>query len=109
MFYNLTVVGIDVLRIWIGPLPPWLCRIYIILLVSIWNSFTLILFTMTVIKFVILWILKRMPEVNDELATKVIIGSVCGWTMFECIAKFDVFYSAKPVVNEVNLLQNTYH
>ena len=49
-----------------------------------------------------------MPEVNDELATKVIIGSVCGWTMFECIAKFDVFYSAKPVVNEVNGLKNSY-
>ena len=101
MLYNILVLGLDVLRVWIGPLPPWLCTSYIVLKGFLYNSFTLVLFTLTVMKYVFLCILKRVPEMNDELVTRIVIGGVCIWSALELCAKF-LMFPGKPVVNEVS-------
>ena len=103
MLYNILVLGLDVLRVWIGPLPPWLCTSYIVLKGFLYNSFTLVLFTLTVMKYVFLCILKRVPEMNDELVTRIVIGGVCIWSALELCAKF-LMFPGKPVVNEVSLI-----
>ena len=65
------------------------------------NAFVLVLGILTIMKFLFLCVLQRIPEMNDEAITQGIIGSVCLWGSFEMYIKF-LLGNNKPVVNEVS-------
>ena len=100
ILFEILVVGLDNLRLWVDHLPPWLCTFYIILRSFLFNAIVLILCILTFIKFTFLCVMKRIPEMNDECISRAIIGSVCIWGVVEVCVKFLMFEN-KPVVNEV--------
>ena len=100
ILFEILVVGLDNLRLWVDHLSPWLCTFYIILRSFLFNAIVLILCILTFIKFTFLCVMKRIPELNDECMSRAIIGSVCIWGVVEVYVKFLMFEN-KPVVNEV--------
>ena len=64
---------IDILMIWIGPLPRWLCDFNIIVRCATFASCLSILATLSLIKFLFLCIYERIPEINEDFWAKVII------------------------------------
>ena len=100
ILFEILVVGLDNLRLWVDHLPSWLCTFYIILRSFLFNAIVLILCILTFIKFTFLCVMKRIPEMNDECISRAIIGSVCIWGVVEVCVKFLMFEN-KPVVNEV--------
>ena len=69
------------------------------------NTTILVLCILTVIKFIFLCILKRVPQMNDDYVARLIIGSVSAWGIIEIYVKF-LMYEYKPVMNEVMICYN---
>ena len=101
MIYEVVIVGLDVLRMWIGPLPEAVC-----LMINMGKcfgpmTFVIIITVITVMKFYFLCVLKRVPEFDDDLIAKRIIGAVMIFGTAITAVKYG-FWS-NPSMNEVQL------
>ena len=102
ILFSIMVVGLDNLRLWVDHFPSWLCTLKIMLRSFLFNTVIFVLCILTIIKFTILCILQRVPQMNDDFVAKTIIGSVSVWGIIEIYHKF-LMFDNKPVMNEVTL------
>ena len=102
ILFLIMVVGLDNLRLRVDHFPSWLCTLKIMLRSFLFNIVVFVLCILTIIKFTILCILQRVPEMNDDFVAKTIIGSVSVWGIIEIYHKF-LMFDNKPVMNELTL------
>ena len=103
VIFGVVLFGLENLQLWFDNLPPWFCTFKVLLRGVLFNTAVLILCILTIIKFLFLCILRRVPEMNDDLVARIIICSVSLWGIIENVMKF-LFFDYKPVVNEVRSL-----
>ena len=99
MVYQVVVVGLDVLRMWIGPLPEVVC-----LMINMAKSFGVMTFVsiitiLTTMKYIFLCVLKYVPEFDDDKISKIIIGTVMIFGNVITGVKFGFWNN--PSLNEV--------
>ena len=68
--------GIDIIRVWFGPLNYDLCTFNSFLKIFTFIAVCITYTVLTVIKFVFLCVLKRIPEMDDDFVSMIIIRSV---------------------------------
>ena len=62
------------LRVWFGPLPLAICQIQgYFTFILVFNFCLLIVFTITLLKFMFICVWKRMREMNDDLIARIIV------------------------------------
>ena len=72
--YGITLCGIRNLRVWIGPLPTFICYMDGMLTYAIIFGFTIfMLFQITLTRFMFICVWKRMKEINDDLLVRVCV------------------------------------
>ena len=76
ILYYTIISGTDLLRIWVGPLPNFACFVLACLRSVLFVQTLMILCALTVIKFVFLCVLKRVPDMDDDLAAKWVLRSI---------------------------------
>ena len=89
---------VDVLRVWIGPLPEKICTFGIMIKNYTFISEVLLVASITILKFTFLCILKRIPEMDDDLVAKGIIQFVSFFTVSIVGSKF---WYEKPNMQQV--------
>ena len=92
---------IDVLRIWIGPLPEIICTFGIMIKNYIFISQVLLFTSITILKFTFLCVLKRIPEMDDDKVAKGIIRFIVFTTVSIVGSKF---WYEKPNMQQVRVL-----
>ena len=101
MVYEVVIVGLDVLRMWIGPLPEGVC-----LMINMGKcfgpmTFVIIITIITVMKYYFLCVLKRVPEFDDDLMARRILGVVIIFGTAITALKYGFWRN--PSMNEVQL------
>ena len=57
---------LDVLRIWLGPFPSWICTFEVMVKNQTFISIVLAITSVTILKFTFLCVLRRIPEIDDD-------------------------------------------
>ena len=96
---------IDMLRIWMGPLPSEICTFSIMARNYYFSSIVMVYSSLTVIKFIVLCILKWVPEIDDDFAAKCIIRSIVTVCLLLVGTKF---WNEKPNLQQVNICDISY-
>ena len=91
---------IDMLRIWMGPLPSQICTLSIMARNYYFSLIVMVYSSLTVIKFIVLCILKRVPEIDDDFVAKCIIRSIVSIFLVLVGSKF---WNEKPTLQQVNI------
>ena len=104
MIYEVVIVGLDVLGMWIGPLPEVVC-----LMINMAKSFGVMTFVsiitiLTTMKYIFLCVLRRVPEFDDDKISKIIIGTVMIFGGVITGVKFGFWNN--PSLNEVKNKSN---
>ena len=99
MIYQVVVVGLDVLRMWTGPLPEVVC-----LMLNMAKSFGVMTFVsiitiLSTMKYLFLCVLQYVPEFDDDKISKIIIGTVM--TFGSAITGVKYGFWKNPSLNEV--------
>ena len=99
MIYEVVLVGLDILRMWIGPLPEVVC-----LMINMSKSFGVVSFVsiitiLTTIKYIFLCVLKYVPEFDDDKISKIIIRTVMIFGIVITGVKYGFWNN--PSLNEV--------
>ena len=96
---------VDVLRVWMGPLPEKICTFGIMIKNYTFISEVLLVASITFLKFTFLCILKRIPEMDDDVVAKRIIRFVSFITVSIVGSKF---WYEKPNMQQVyNWISNS--
>ena len=93
---------IDMMRIWMGPLPDEICTFSIMARNYYFSSIVMVYSSLTVIKFIVLCILKRVPEMDDDFAAKCIIRTIVIICLLLVGTKF--WNGEKPDLQKVKML-----
>ena len=101
MFYILGS-GIFELRILLGPLPDFLCKISGFSMIFLTNNMSLLLFVTSLTKFSLLKIYKSMPVMNDDLIAFIIYSNILFISFLFTLSKF--YYEDHPDLAEVIFL-----
>ena len=96
-FFAIFIVGVDYLRVMLGPLPSWFCKVHLILKGSIFIILPLILTAITVLKFMFICVWKKMRVINDDLIAHAVIFCVAMLSFGLYLSKF--LGPGKPVLN----------
>ena len=94
----IVVPGVDLIRIWVGPLPSYVCTLAIMAK----NYFISIIFvytSLTVMKFVFVCVLKRIPQMDDDYIANVITLFI---KLFCIIIVGSKFWHEKPNMQQVS-------
>ena len=99
---NIIYKTIDIIRVWFGPEPYYLCSFNIFLKNFSFITVCVIFSCLTIMKFLFLCVLRRIPEMDDDYVSSIIIRSVtfsvfviCGsntWT-YEHNIQHESFYN----------------
>ena len=99
MCYQTFVVGWDVLRLWNGSLPWYLCLFIASLKSSLFTIFVCLICSMTILEYIFLCVLKRIPEMDDDLIANRIITMI--WILGSIVGPFKFLMNRRPNSNEV--------
>ena len=98
IIYEVFIVGLDILRMWTGPLPENVCLMINISKSFLCLSFVIIVTILAIMKFLFLCILKRVPEIDDDFLSRIIISSVMAFGSFVSALKYGFW--TRPSTNE---------
>ena len=99
MCYQTFVVGLDVLRLWNGSLPWYICLFIASLKSSLFTIFVCLICSMTILEYIFLCVLKRIPEMDDDLIANRIITMI--WILGSIVGPFKFLMNRRPNANEV--------
>ena len=89
---------IDILRIWVGPHPSWLCTFVVMFKNQSFISIVVAFTSVTILKFTFLCLFKRIPEMDDDFVAKSITRSI--WFVSISIVCSKFWYE-KPNMQQV--------
>ena len=89
---------IDVLRIWFGPFPSWICTFGVMVKNQSFISIVLAFTSVTILKFTFLCLLRRIPQMDDDFVAKSIIRTI--WFVSVSIVCSKFWYE-KPNMQQV--------
>ena len=89
---------------WVGPLPNFACFVLACLRSALFVQTLMILCVLTIMKFVFLCVLKRIPDMDDDLVAKWLLRSIVALSLGMSAIKY--FGQTKPNKNEVKHLIN---
>ena len=89
---------IDILRIWFGPFPSWICTFGVMVKNQSFISIVLAFTSVTILKFIFLCLLRRIPQMDDDLVAKSIIRSIWFISVLIVCSKF---WYEKPNMQQV--------
>ena len=93
------MAGLDLFRVWYGPLPSEFCQLCLLLKGTVTYAMPLIIAGIVIIKFLYICVWKGFRQMNDDLLVRIIIVLSCflGFYM-QLIKKIE---PGKPVYNTV--------
>ena len=93
--------GLDIFRIWFGPLPFEICLFASWSKTFLFMTFPIFIAILTLMKFTVLCVIKRLPDIDDDYVAKSIIAYVSIIGMVGGGFKFLV--KRKPTMHEVQI------
>ena len=89
----------DLTRIWIGPLPNYICDLQILTKNTIVMAWIMIQTCSIVIRYIIMCVLKSMPDIKDNQWTKVIVSA--SWLVSFLLSLMKVIPVRKPLMAKI--------
>ena len=81
------IIGFDIMRMWLGPLPYYFCRMTITFKMVVINMIIFILTAIVITKFMFICIWKNMRSINDTLVTRIVIRCCFVIAMVFCLIR----------------------
>ena len=95
----IVVPGVDLIRIWVGPLPSYVCTLAIMAKNYYFISIIFVYTSLIVMKFVFVCVLKRIPQMDDDYIANVITQVI---KLFCIIIVGSKFWYEKPNMQQVS-------
>ena len=99
ILFSVICTGLDIFRIWFGPLPFEICLIATWTKAFLFMTFPIFIAILTLMKFIVLCVIKRLPDIDDDFVAKSIIAIVSIIGMVG--GGFKYLVKRKPTMNEV--------
>ena len=93
------VPGLDLFRVWYGPLPSEFCQLCLLLKGTIFYAIPFIIAGIVIIKLLYICVWQGFRQMNDDLLVRIIIILACFWGFYMQLTKN--ISPGKPVYNTV--------
>ena len=97
--FSSVVAGLDLFRVWYGPLPSEFCQLCLLLKGTIFYAIPFIIAGIVIIKLLYICVWQGFRQMNDDLLVRIIIILACFWGF--CIQLTKNIAPGKPVYNTV--------
>ena len=100
--YSFVASGLDLLRVWYGPLPAGFCQFSLLVKGTLGNTGPFIVAGIVIIKFLYICVWKRFKTIEDDLIRLFIVTSACFSGFLMVLTKN--LAPGKPTFNTVRFL-----
>lgn len=100
--HNIFLMGLDLVRLWYGPLPIPFCRGLFVLKGSVYLSISGFLMAITILKYLIVCVWKGFPEnFDDDFISKTVLKGVISTSL--ALSLVSEVIPQRPSINQVNV------
>ena len=93
------MIGLDLFRVWYGPLPPGFCQLCLLMKGTITYAICFLMAGIVLLKFLYICVWQRFREINDDFIALIIIILAYFWGF--CMQLTKNLAPGKPVYNTI--------
>ena len=97
--FSSMVTGLELFRVWYGPLPPEFCQFCLLLKGTICHAVPFTIACIVILKFLYICVWQGFRQINDDLIVRFTIILACFWGFYMVLIKS--IAPGKPVYNTV--------